>query len=219
MPRPYTVVFSTMTVDGRIASKTGYSRLSCWEDFELQHKIRAASDIVIVGSGTALIDDPKLTVRRVPGRSPMRGVVDSKLRVPPTAQIFQRPGAVLITTSGHGLDELKPYRRLGVVVIQAGVERVDLAGAWSILYDMGVRRVMVEGGGRLNFALLREGLVDEVWVTVAPYVFGAGVSVFEGPGFDGENEVARLRVKEIASLCGGGWVNIRFEVLSPRRPL
>lgn len=217
--RPYTRIFSTMTVDGRIASRTGYSRLSCEEDFTLQHSLRAWSDIVVVGSRTALADDPRLTVRRVPGRSPMRGVVDSRLRVPPTARMFTRPGGVIITVEGHGEERLSPYRERGVEIIQAGRGRVDLVKAWRLLYErLGVRRVMVEGGGGLNLGLLEKGLVDEVWVTVAPYVFGSGVSVFEGRGFDGLVEKGELRLLDVKVLCGG-WVSLRYEVLRPRLPL
>ncbi len=217
--RPYTRIFSTMTVDGRIASEAGYSLLSCEEDFVEQHRVRAWADVVLVGSNTALVDDPSLTVRRVAGRSPMRGVVDSSLRVPPTARLFSSRG-VLITTRGHPRRRLEEYERRGVRVIEAGRGRVDLVEAWKLLSEeLGVSRVMVEGGGRLNLALLREGLVDEVWVTISPYVFGSGVSVFESQGFNGWNEVGRLRLKKVVSLCGGGWVSLRYEVLYPRRPL
>lgn len=220
MARPYTRIFSTMTVDGRIASRTGYSRLSCHEDFDLQHRVRAWADLVVVGSSTALVDDPRLTVRRVPARTPLRGVVDSRLRVPPTARLYSIPGAVLITTADHSGDALLPYARKGARIVRAGRNRVDLVEAWRLLYDeLGVRRVMVEGGGSLNYALLEAGLVDEVWITLAPYVFGAGRSVFEGPGFPGGSDTARLRVLGVTPLCGGSWISVRYEVLWPRRPL
>ena len=220
MPRPYTRIFSTMTVDGRIASRTGYSRLSCHEDFDLQHQVRAWADLVVVGSNTALIDDPRLTVRRVPSRTPLRGVVDSRLRVPPTARLYSLPGAVLITTTDHSSMELLAYERRGARIVMAGSGRVDLVEAWRLLYEeLGVRRVMVEGGGSLNYALLEAGLVDEVWVTIAPYVFGAGRSVFDGQGFPGGDDMARLRVLSVRPLCGGSWVSVRYEVLWPRRPL
>ena len=209
-----------MTVDGRIASKTGYSRLSCDEDFDLQHELRSKSDIVIVGSETAIIDNPRLSVRRIPGRTPKRGVVDSKLRVSPSSLLFRRPGGVLITTEDHGYAELEPYLRAGVEVIQAGIGRVDLPKAWRELYRvLGIKKVMVEGGGHLNFALLNNGLVDEIWVTIAPFVFGAGISLFEGSGFDGFREIGKLRLKKVVSLCGGGWINLRYEVLTPRSAL
>jgi len=218
--RPYTRIFSTMTIDGRIASRTGFSQLSCHEDFDLQHKLRAWADLVIVGSETALLDNPRLTVRRVSGRNPLRGVIDSRLRVPPEARIFALPGGVLITTRTHEREDLKPYLNKGVRIIQAGEEKVDLKEAWSLLLlELGVEKVMVEGGGRLNYSLLSNGLVDEVWVTISPFVFGAGRSIFDGIGFEGAEDMAKFRVLNVTPLCGGSWINIRYEVLSPRSPL
>lgn len=208
MARPYTVVFSTMTVDGRIADPTGYSRLSCDEDFRLQHELRAWSDAVMVGSRTALTDNPRLTVRLSRGRSPLRVVVDSRLAVPPTARLLSVPGkGVLITVEGHPRERIRAYAGRGIQVITAGRGRVDLARALEILHDrLGVRRLLVEGGGGLNCALLRGGLVDEVRVTVAPRVFGSGVSVFNGDGCR-----ARLALLETRTLCGG-WVHLRYRV-------
>ncbi len=223
MARPYTVIFSTASLDGRIASATGYSRLSCPEDFDLQHRLRAWADLVLVGAGTVLADDPRLTVRRVPGRSPWRGVVDGRLRVPPTARVFQGGRGVLVTSRGHGSGRLEAYRERGVLVVEAGeAGRVDPREAWRLLREAGFRRVMVEGGGRLNYSLLSAGVVDEVWVTIAPTVFAAGTSVFQDPGgagFDGENRRVRLALESMEPLCGGHWVSLRYRVLEPRAPL
>ena len=215
--RPFTVVFSTMTVDGRIASDTGYSMLSCDEDFDFQHQLRSWADLVVVGSKTALKDNPRLTVRRIPGRSPLRGVVDSRLRVPPSARIFDGARGVLITSRDHPAEALEPYRAVGARIIQAGAQRVDLVEAWEKLYsELGVRRVMVEGGGGLNAALLAKGLVDRLIVTVSPYIFGAGVSVVEGAGARGGGEKALLRLERVETVCGG-WVRLYYEVLYPKR--
>ncbi len=207
--RPYTIVFSTETVDGRIADPTGFSRLSCIEDFILQHTLRARVDAVMVGSRTAIMDNPRLTVRLSSGWSPLRVVIDSKLRVPPSARVFSVPGkGVLVTVEGHSSERLLEYRRRGVVVVESGRGRVDLRDAVERLAGMGVRRLMVEGGGGLNYALLSYRLVDEVWVTIAPYVFGAGRSMFEGD----KGIRARLALYYNKILCGG-WVHLRYRVV------
>ena len=220
--KPHTIIFSTAALDGRIASSTGYSLLSCEEDFEFQHWLRSRVDLVVVGAGTVIADNPRLTVRRVPGRSPWRGVVDGRLRVPQDARIFEGGRSILITSRGHPRERLDAYRRKGVVVIEAGENgRVDLPRAWEMLGELGIRRVMVEGGGTLNYNLLREGLVDEVIVTVAPTVFASGVSVFNDPsgvGFDGEREKVVLALEDIRPLCGGHWVRLYYRVLGPKRP-
>ncbi len=210
-PKPYTMIFSTMTVDGRIADERGFSRLSCEEDFRLLHELRASSDAVMVGSRTVLVDNPRLNVRLSRGRDPLRVVVDSRLRVPLDSRIFRGRGkAVLVTSEDHDDKILLEYERAGVGVIRAGRGRVDLARALSVLAEeYGVRRLLVEGGGSLNYALLRERLVDEVRVTVSPFVFGSGVSVFNGDSSLWER--VSLVFEESRVLCGG-WVHLRYRV-------
>ena len=219
MARPYTVIFSTATIDGRIASKTGYSRLSCEEDFDLQHELRSWADAIMVGSNTVLADDPSLTVRRSTGISPIRVVIDSKLRVPPKSKVFDsKAPSILVTTREWGEKALKPYTNRGVKILRAGIKKVDLVEALRLLHGLGVRRLMVEGGGRLNYALLSRGLVDEIWVTFAPEVFGAGVSIFHGEGVDGEQEKILLHLTKTKTLCGG-WLHARYSVIAPKLPL
>jgi len=214
--RPYTVVFSTMTVDGRIASGWGESLLSCREDFVFQHRLRASVDLVLVGSETAVRDNPRLTVRLVEGVDPLRGTVDSRLRVPPSARMFDGGQGVLVTVEGHPEERLAPYRERGVRVVQAGRGRVDLPLAWERLArELGVRRVMVEGGGRLNGALFAAGLVDELIVTVAPYAYGSGVSLLEA---DLAGRRGVLVLERVERVCGG-WARLYYRVARPKRPL
>lgn len=220
MVRPFTFIFSTSTVDGRIASPVGYSLLSCREDFELQHEYRASVDAVMVGSKTAVIDKPRLTVRLSRGRSPLRVIVDSRLSTPPEVAGLRR-GSILVTVEGHSRDRIAPYIDTGVEIVEAGRDRVDLALAVSILRErLGVRRLMVEGGGRLNCAMLREGLVDELRVTIAPFAFGGGVGLAECPGtFQGPpGSRVELALESTRTLCGS-WLHLVYSVLSPKKPL
>jgi len=214
--RPYTVIFSTETVDGRIASRTGFSKLSCREDLELLHKFRAWSDAVMVGANTVLVDDPSLTVRFTVGRSPYRVVVDPNLRVQPTAKLFSTPGrGVLVTLEKWGEELLGKFVERGVIAVKAGLEKLDLVKAFQELYKLGIRRLLVEGGGILNCSLLAEGLVDELRVTIAPYIFGSGVSLATCEAFDGERSRVELALKEYYEVCPG-WIHIAYRVLKPK---
>lgn len=207
--RPYVLVFATVSLDGRLASPTGYSLLSCPEDFRLQHELRAWSDAVMVGANTALRDDPRLNVRLARGRSPLRVVVDSRLRVPPTARLFHAGRGVLVTVEGHPRERLRPYLERGVTVVEAGRGRVDLRRALEELAGLGVSRLMVEGGGTLICSLLREGLVDELRVTVAPTVFGGGVGLAHCSEPLAGGRGLRFALAEHRVLCGG-WIHLRL---------
>jgi len=211
--RPYTIVFSTMTADGRIADDRGFSRLSCNEDFELLHSLRAWADGVMVGARTAILDNPSLTTRLAIGRSPIRVVLDGSLQVPPDLRVFEVPGrSVIITRRGHPQSKLEAYRRRGIIVIESGTpEGVNLTEALEELRErLGVRRLLVEGGGLTIYSLLREGLLDELWITIAPYVFGAGTPIIGGP--QARSLGVRLYLMSYEVLCGG-WVNLRYKVL------
>lgn len=218
--RPYTFIFSTMSIDGRIAGETGFSTLSCRDDFVLQHELRASSDAVMVGAGTVLADNPRLTVRLAPGKSPARVVVDGRLRSRPDSRVFRGPGSrILVTSSRWSKNELKQYLDLGVEVIQVPEDElgfIDLALALSRLRESyGVKRLMVEGGGRLNYELLARRLVDEVRVTVSPYALGAGTSIFHKPESRGRHRsepIARLALTGLKVLCGH-WIHLVYKVL------
>jgi 2,5-diamino-6-(ribosylamino)-4(3H)-pyrimidinone 5'-phosphate reductase len=203
--KPYLIIFSTMSLDGKIADKSGYSLLSCEEDFQLLHRFRSWADAVMVGSNTALKDNPRLTVRLARGYSGYRIVVDGKLRVPVENRLFSVPGkGILITTEGWEREKLAPYLEKGIRVIEAGKGKVDLAKALKSLYEMVIVRLLVEGGGGLNCALLAEKLVDEVHITLAPRVFGGGASVFEG------DCSSRLVLSGFFRLCGG-WIHLVYK--------
>jgi len=212
---PYVLIFSTISLDGRLAGPTGFSRLSCREDFELQHRLRAWSDAVMVGANTAVADDPRLNVRLAPGRSPLRVVVDSRLRVPPTARLFHAGRGVLVTVEGHGVEKLKPYRERGVTVVEAGRGRVDLRRALEALAELGVARLMVEGGGTLICSLLREGLVDELRVTIAPVILGGGVGLAHCTHREplGGGTGVKLALVEARTLCGG-WTHLTYKPIT-----
>ncbi len=218
LPRPYIIIFSTMTVDGKIANSEGYSKLSCIDDFKLQHYLRSNSDGVMVGANTVIKDNPSLTVRLVKGISPYKIVVDSKLIVPISSKIFSNPKkSIIITSNNLNKEKYEIFEKIGVNIIKVDFKGVlDIDTALKKLYDIGIKRLMVEGGGHLNYSLLYNGLVDELWITISPFAFGGGTSIFE-KGILKEIK-AEFYIKEIENLCHN-WVNIKYDVLYPKKPL
>jgi GTP cyclohydrolase II len=177
--RPYVVLKYAQTLDGRIATHTGDSKwISCEAERRTSHALRAACDAVLVGIGTVLADDPQLTVRLVPGASPLRIVLDATLRLPPDAQVLGDTGPTLVVTTersdssrrkalqGHGV---------GVHVVEAHPPwGVDLEATLRLLRARGVRALLVEGGGTVITSFLRERLVNRLIVGIAPTILGAG---------------------------------------------
>jgi GTP cyclohydrolase II len=177
--RPYVVLTYAQTLDGRITTAVGDStRFGGREQRCVLHGLRAACDAVMVGVGTVLRDDPQLTVRLVPGTSPMRIVLDSTLRMPSTARMLDGgPVTVVLTTGRAAESDRKRLRALGagIRVVPVGPAGVDLPAALGVLRELGVRTLLVEGGARMITSLLGARLVDRLIVGTSAQITGAGI--------------------------------------------
>ncbi|PWC33087.1 bifunctional diaminohydroxyphosphoribosylaminopyrimidine deaminase/5-amino-6-(5-phosphoribosylamino)uracil reductase RibD [Azospirillum sp. TSO35-2] len=200
--RPLITLKLASTLDGRIATRSGESQwitgptARAWG-----HRLRASHDAIMVGIGTALADDPELTCR-LPGlddRSPVRVVVDSRLRLPPTARLAT--GARQVPTwvvTGDAPDGARAaaLAALGVEVIPVatdGAGRVDPQAAAAALAARGLTRVLVEGGAALAGSLLGAGLVDRLeWFRAASLIGGDGLPAVAGFGVESLSAMARF---------------------------
>lgn len=178
LDRPYVVLKFAQTLDGRIATSTGDARwISGEAERRVSHALRAACDAVLVGVGTVVRDDPQLTVRMVPGASPLRVVLDSTLRLPLDAKILHGDAVTTVLTTERSDPERRralTARRVGVEVLPAGPRGVDVAAALAALHRAGVETLLVEGGARVITSLLGAGVVDRLVVGVAPTIIGQG---------------------------------------------
>lgn len=201
--RPYVVAKWAMTLDGKIAARTGDSRwvsneLSRADAHELRHRLAA----IMVGSGTVAADDPALTVRRAQGKlgnQPLRVVVDGKLSMSPQSKLAQtaRETDVLVATALSESDgRASALRDCGVEVVSIPGDdgRVDLDRLMDELGARGIDSLLVEGGGGLHEALFKKGLVNEVVVYLAPKVVGGAdaKTPVEGEGSPFMSEALQL---------------------------
>src|SRR5438309_3732699 len=160
--RPLVTVHYAQTLDGRIASRTGDSRWVSGEgSLRLAHELRAAHDAVLVGIGTVLADDPKLTVRLAPGDSPLRVVVDSRLRIPLEANVLDTSVArtIVATTPVASEERAAAIRARGAEVLRGNADadaRVELGDRLARLREQGIRRMLIEGGRGIITSALRE---------------------------------------------------------------
>jgi 2,5-diamino-6-(ribosylamino)-4(3H)-pyrimidinone 5'-phosphate reductase len=199
--RPKVILVAAMSLDGKIATKSGDSRISSKIDLRTLHKLRSQSDAVMIGIRTELIDNPLLTVRYVKGKSPMRVIVDSSARTPIKANILRTdPSSVFIAVSGKAsASKVAGLQRAGARIIRCGQSKINLKMLLRKLYRQGIRRIILEGGGILNWSMLRERLVDDVHVTISPILIGGdeATTLVEGIGMPTINKSFRLRLLRV----------------------
>lgn len=188
---PYVVFKAAMTLDGKTATSAGDSKwISCAASRELVHQLRNQVDGIMVGSGTVIADDPRLTTRLAEGggRDPVRIVFDGSLKTSPQATLYTQLSeakTVLMTTSDHTEAALQDYRAVGVEIIQVSRDDngLDLPAAMIALGKMNLHSLLLEGGSILGGAMLRADLVDQVMIFVAPKMLGGdGRSLLAGEG-------------------------------------
>jgi GTP cyclohydrolase II len=216
--RPYVALKYAQSLDGRIATATGDSKwISGEPERRVSHALRAACDAVLVGAGTAVRDDPELTVRLVSGASPTRVVLDSTLRLPASAKLLGSEAATLVVTT----ERSDPARRTALIQGGVGVEvvpdeggHVDLGAALRRLREKGFESVLVEGGARVITGLLAGGLVDRMIVAVAPIVLGSGTEAVEGLDVGRVSDGIHLANRTIVPV--GDDVLLAWDVVAPR---
>ena len=190
------------SLDGRIATVTGRSRFINGDDgITHLHRIRAVSDAVIVGAGTASTDNPRLTVRRTHGRNPVRVVIDRHRRVPESHFLFTDGEAPTLRLVAG--DYIKPEHanvEPGVTEVPClgpagSAEPTDPGRILEILADFGLRKIFVEGGGVTVSSFLKAGLLDRLHVMVAPMIIGSGRPAFSLPEIDFLDDALRPRAQ------------------------
>ncbi len=174
--RPLVTLTYAQSLDGSISHRPDAPlALSGPETKYLTHRLRAAHDAILVGVGTVLADDPKLTARRVGGPHPRPVVLDSRLRTPPTARVLQHPRGCIIAAAEDASQEREAVLATAgahVVRLPRGATGVSLPALFSWLYEAQVCSLMVEGGRQVLTAFLQAGLVDWVLLTIVPYFVG-----------------------------------------------
>jgi diaminohydroxyphosphoribosylaminopyrimidine deaminase/5-amino-6-(5-phosphoribosylamino)uracil reductase len=218
---PYVTLKQALSLDGRIASRTGASKWVTGPEARARvHLLRAQQDAVVIGVGTALADDPRLTVRDAPGNSPLRVVFDTKLRLPVASRLVQTareiPTWVVCTTDAASSAEEQLLER-GVEVVRAPPSsegRIDPIAALRLLASRGVVTAMIEGGAELAGSVLAGAVVDELHAFIAPILLGPrgrpGAVDWAGPATPAE---APCIIDPQWEVCGADahvWGSVRY---------
>jgi len=224
--RPTVLINVAVTADGKMDTFERHGAgISSEADKQRVLRLRADADAVMVGGHTLLAEDPKLTVKTVELRNERaaRGLSENPIKVGVVTRAdiqlhgnFMTAGParrVIFTTTQTSPEQVNVLTELGAEVYVLGERRVNLNQALEVLYTLGVRSLMVEGGGSLNFELLRAGLVDELCMYVAPKIFGGWNTPTLAAG-EGLSETAALNLKlvDFRVLDESGGLLIRYNI-------
>jgi diaminohydroxyphosphoribosylaminopyrimidine deaminase / 5-amino-6-(5-phosphoribosylamino)uracil reductase len=181
---PLVIAQIGQSLDGRIATHSGHSHyINGPEALDHLHRLRALCDAVIIGASTAILDDPKLTTRRVEGPNPARVVLDPTGRVPVTRQVLSDADApsLLITTPGIAKKSSDAVER---IELETEDGHIPPAAILAALGERGLNTVLVEGGAHTVSRFIAAGVVDRLHVLVAPLILGSGRPGIELPAID-----------------------------------
>ncbi|MFX0001332.1 MAG: 2,5-diamino-6-(ribosylamino)-4(3H)-pyrimidinone 5'-phosphate reductase [Candidatus Hodarchaeota archaeon] len=214
--RPYIILSAAMTIDGKIASKTGDPELSDDQDWKEVHKLRSQVDAIIVGKNTILKDNPKLHIKFHEHKGYKRIVVDSNLSIPINSNVvsfqLETYPTIICTTENAPLQRIKEFESKGVKILKVGDRKlVNILDLMPRLYNLGIQKILLEGGGTLNWSFIEKNLVDEIRLTIAPWIIGGkdATTLVEGTGFESMAQGQRFKLLEI--LNRDNYVMLRYK--------
>ena len=186
----YVILNAAMSIDGKISTRKNDSAISSKLDLVRVHKLRSTVDGLMIGISTVLDDDPMLNVRysTTGKKNPTRIIIDSKARIPLNSRIIESSNkiqTIIAVTHDASSRKIKELQKKGAQVLVYGNGKVNLRNLFKQLEKMGLKKIIVEGGGEINWSVLKLGLVDELVVTISPVVIGGrdAITLVEGKGF------------------------------------
>jgi len=203
--RPRIILSAAISIDGKIATRLGDSKLSSKKDKIRLHKLRSKVDAILIGKNTVQRDDPLLTVRYVKGKNPTRIILDSKGTISTNSKILQtcdKVPTIIAVSKKINNQNLKKLKKFPVEIIMIGENFVNIKSLMTNLNKRKIKTMLVEGGGTVNWQFIQNNLFDEIFITITPFIIGGvdAVTLVQGKGFDKIIKSPRLRLKIIKKL-------------------
>ena len=203
--KPYVILSAAISIDGKIATRTGNSNLSSSEDFFRLHKLRTKVDGILIGKNTVIKDNPLLTVRYTRGKNPVRIILDSKGEIPIKSKILQtsdKVTTIIAVSKQITKTNLKKLSKFPVEVIITGEKSVNIKSLLKKLAEKKINTLLVEGGGTVNWEFIKQNIFDELLITISPFLVGGknAISLVHGDGFDKISKSPHLQLKSIKRL-------------------
>jgi len=208
MNKPYVIINCAMSADGKISlPNRNPLKISNNEDIKRMYKLRSEVDAVLIGVETVLTDDPKLTVKKKyfkTPKNPIRIILDSKCRTPLNSLVVNSDAKTFIITSKKCNKKFE--ENVKIINCQTDNEGyIDLAILMDILFNLGIKKLMVEGGGTTIWNFLKSDLIDDLYSYVAPIIIGGKLTptIADGAGIKNKNEIIYLKIVSIKKLGDG----------------
>ncbi|MEK6971689.1 MAG: 2,5-diamino-6-(ribosylamino)-4(3H)-pyrimidinone 5'-phosphate reductase [Thermoproteota archaeon] len=203
--RPYVILSAATSLDGKIATKSGDSRFSSGKDKIRVYRLRATVDAILVGKNTVKRDDPILTVHHVKGKNPIRIILDSRATISTKSRIIKTCNKIptIIAVSKKASNKnLEKLRKFPLKIIISGNNIVNIKKLLKTLWKLKIKKILVEGGGTVNWEFVNQNLFDEIIVTITPFLVGGkdAVSIIEGKGFSKIAKSRKLKLEKILHL-------------------
>lgn len=203
--RPYVILSAATSLDGKIATKSGDSRFSSGKDKIRVYRLRATVDAILVGKNTVNRDDPILTVHQVKGKNPIRIILDSRATISTKSRIIKTCNKIptIIAVSKKASNKnLEKLRKFPLKIIVSGNNIVNIKKLLKTLWKLKIKKILVEGGGTVNWEFVNQNLFDEIIVTITPFLVGGkdAVSIIEGKGFSKIVKSRKLKLEKILHL-------------------
>jgi len=201
---PYVTLKAAQTLDGMIADKNNYSEwISSSESRKYVHWLRARYDAVLIGSETARIDNPKLTVRMVEGRNPYRVVLDSSLKLKSDLNLFKinsdnKTSMITSEKNKSKLKKINQLEKLGVKILFVKLDaqgRMQLKSVLKEIAKLQISSILVEGGSKIYSSFLKQKLFDDIFLFVSPKILGNGLKTFSELKSNKLSDAAKLNIR------------------------
>ena len=197
----YVILNAAMSIDGKISTRKNDSAISSKLDLVRVHKLRSTVDGIMIGISTVLEDDPMLNVRysTTGMKNPTRIIIDSKARIPLNSRIIDSSNkiqTIIAVTHNASSRKINEIQKKGAQVLVYGNGKVNLRNLFQQLEKKGLKKIIVEGGGEINWSVLKLGLVNELVVTISPVVIGGrdAKTLVEGKGFTNISDGIKMKL-------------------------
>ncbi len=200
--RPYVILSAAISLDGKIATKTGDSNFSSRSDKIRVHKLRSKVDAILIGQNTLRRDDPILSVRYAKGRNPIRIILDSRGKISSKSKIIKtcnKIPTIIATSKNISKKNLQRLKKYPLEIIITGDNKVNFKQLLKQLYKRKIKKLLVEGGGTVNWEFIKQDFFDEIIVTVTPFLIGGekSINLVQGLGFSKISKSTKLKLNKV----------------------